>query len=163
MIATHKEQADEETAAAQSADKDEHDQGAGNRRDAVQGEENDTPALEWVIACIGMFLVAAVLGFLVYKAFTRKPVPPQITIRTVAIVPMQNGYLVQFDTVNHGESTAAGVIIEGELRRGTEVVESSHTTVDYLPPNSGRSGGLFFTRDPRQFEFQARALGYQEP
>jgi hypothetical protein len=24
-------------------------------------------------------------------------------------------------------------------------------------------GGLFFTHDPRQFDFQMRALGYEEP
>ena len=35
--------------------------------------------------------------------------------------------------------------------------------LDYLPPHSKRRGGLFFTRDPRQFELQARAFGYEEP
>jgi uncharacterized protein (TIGR02588 family) len=81
----------------------------------------------------------------------------------VSIVPAQNGYLVQFHAVNQGGSTAAGVVIGGELRRDAETIESSHTTLNYLPANSERGGGLFFTHDPRQFDLQMRALGYEEP
>lgn len=125
--------------------------------------DSETPPLEWAIACVGLVLVVTALGLLVYKAIWGEASPPQITVRVISIVPMQNGYLVQFDAINHGGSTAEGVVIGGELRRGAEQVESSHTTVDYLPSNSKKSGGLFFVQDPRQFDFQARALGYEEP
>jgi uncharacterized protein (TIGR02588 family) len=36
-------------------------------------------------------------------------------------------------------------------------------TLDYSPPGSEKQAGLFFTRDPRQFQLQVRALGYVEP
>jgi len=116
-----------------------------------------------VIACIGLVLVGGVLGLLIYKAIWREKGPPQITVRVISILPVQNGYLVQFHAVNHGGSTAEGVVVGGELRRDAETVESSHTTLDYLPANSERGGGLFFTHDPRQFELQMRAFGYEEP
>lgn len=113
---------------------------------------------------VGFVLVAAALGVLLYNAIRRDVSPPEVTVRVISIVPMQNGYLVQFYAINHGGSTAEGVIIEGQLRRGPDsAAETSHTTVDYLPSHSEVRGGLFFTQDPRQFDFQVRALGYEAP
>ncbi len=115
-------------------------------------------------AGVGFVLVAAALGLLVYKAIWRDVSAPQVTVRVISVVPMQNGYLVQFNAVNQGGSTAEGVVIEGQLRRGADTaVETSHTTLDYLPSHSELKGGLFFTQDPRQFDFQVRALGYEVP
>ena len=108
-------------------------------------------------------LVAGALGLLLYKAIWREVSPPEVIVRVISVVPMQNGYLVRFHAVNEGGSTAEGVVIEGELGRGTERAETSHTTLDYLPARSEKRGGLFFTHDPRQFDFQMRAFGYEEP
>lgn len=109
-------------------------------------------------------LVAAALSVLVYKAIWRDVSPPQVTVHLIAVMPVQNGYLVQFNAVNQGGSTAEGVVIEGQLRRGSDpAVETSHTTLDYLPSHSELRGGLFFTQDPRQSDFQLRALGYEVP
>ena len=108
-------------------------------------------------------LVAGALGLLLYKAIWREVSPPEVTVRVISVVPVQNGYLVRFHAVNEGGSTAEGVVIEGELRRGMERAETSHTTLDYLPARSEKRGGLFFTHDPRQLDFQMRAFGYEEP
>lgn len=136
-----------------------------DQKNSKTGKESESnpPLLEWVIAGIGLLLVAGVLGLLLYKAIWKEPSPPQITVSVFSIVPTQNGYLVQFRALNQGSSTAEGVVIGGELRRGAETVESSQTTLDYLPANSERGGGLFFTHDPRQSELQLRACGYEEP
>jgi uncharacterized protein (TIGR02588 family) len=71
--------------------------------------------------------------------------------------------LVEFRALNEGGRTAAGLTIEGELRNGTKVVESSDTTLEYLPSHSERSGGLFFTADPREYQLELRAKGYETP
>lgn len=149
--------------AARSVRNDHREPDTGNTKGNGKAGDSETPPLEWAIACVGVVLVAAALGLLLYKAIWGEASPPQITVRVTSIVPMQNGYLVQFEAINHGGSSAEGVVIGGELRRGTEQVESSQTTVDYLPSNSKKSGGLFFIQDPRQFEFQGRAFGYEEP
>lgn len=107
--------------------------------------------------------MAAALGLLLYKAIQGEGTPPAITVSVVSVVTAQNGFVVQFNALNQGGSTAEGVVIEGELRRGTEKIETSQTTLDYLPSHSESKGGLFFTHDPRQFEFKLRALGYEEP
>lgn len=108
-------------------------------------------------------LVAAALGILLYKAIWREVSPPEVAVRVISVAPAQDGYLVQFEAFNRGGSTAEGVVIEGQLRRGTDMPEISHTTLDYLPSHSAVRGGLFFTHDPRQFDFRLRAIGYEDP
>jgi uncharacterized protein (TIGR02588 family) len=65
--------------------------------------------------------------------------------------------------INEGGTTAAGLTVEGELRDGTESVETSDSTIDYVPSHSERQGGLFFTLDPGEYEVQLRAKGYEMP
>jgi uncharacterized protein (TIGR02588 family) len=128
-----------------------------------QQEENAIPIWEWIVAAIGFVLVASVVGFLLYEAIAGKRLPPDVKLSVDSVVQTRNGYLAKIVAVNEGGMTAAGVVIEGELRRGTESVERSWTTIDYLPPRSEQRGGLFFARDPRQFELQVRPFGYVEP
>ncbi|HKU53017.1 MAG TPA: hypothetical protein VJQ25_11150, partial [Nitrospira sp.] len=89
--------------------------------------------------------------------------PPDVTVEIDRIVPAQNGFLVEFRLINEGGRTAAGLTVEGMLRNGTEILETSNTTVEYLPSHSERAGGLFFTLDPRAYDLQLRATGYETP
>lgn len=124
---------------------------------------SDIPVLEWIIGAAGCAIVGAVIAFLFYHAITASQSPPDVDVKVMSVVQVRSGYLVTAKTHNQGGSTAAGVVIQGELRKGKEVVEQSNTTLDYSPPNSEKQVGLFFTRDPRQFDLQVRALGYVEP
>ena len=128
-----------------------------------QQEQNAIPIWEWIVAAVGFMLVAAVIGFLLYEAIVGNRLPPDVKLSVDSVIQTGNGYLAKITAINEGGTTAAGVVIEGELRKGTEPIERSWTTIDYLPPLSKQSGGLFFTRDPRQFELQVRPHGYAEP
>jgi uncharacterized protein (TIGR02588 family) len=128
-----------------------------------QQEKEAIPIWEWIVAGVGLVLVAGVIGFLIYEAFSRDRVPPDVKLSVDSVVETRNGYLVKIIIINEGGMTAEGVDIEGELRRGAEPVERSRTTIDYLPPRSEKKAGLFFTRDPRQLDLQVRSLGYEEP
>jgi uncharacterized protein (TIGR02588 family) len=128
-----------------------------------QQEKDAIPIWEWVVAGVGLVLVAGVIGFLIYEAFTGKRLPPDVKLSVDSVVEIRNGFLVRITAVNEGGMTAEGVIVEAELRSGTEPVERSRTTIDYLPPRSEKRAGLFFTRDPRQLDLQVRSLGYEEP
>jgi uncharacterized protein (TIGR02588 family) len=90
-----------------------------------QQEENAIPIWEWIVAAIGFVLVASVIGFLLYEAIAGKRLPPDVKLSVDSVVQTRNGYLAKIIAVNEGGMTAAGVVIEGELRRGTEPVESS--------------------------------------
>lgn len=128
-----------------------------------QQEKDAIPIWEWIVAGVGLVLVASVIGFLIYEAFTGKRLPPDVKLSVDSVVEIRNGFLVRITAVNEGGMTAEGVIVEAELRSGTEPVERSRTTIDYLPPRSEKRAGLFFTRDPRQLDLQVRSLGYEEP
>jgi uncharacterized protein (TIGR02588 family) len=128
-----------------------------------QQEENAIPILEWIVATVGFVLVASVISFLLYEAISGNRLPPDVKLSIDSVVQTRNGYLARITAINEGGITAEGVDIEGELKRGTETIERSQTTIDYLPPRSEKKAGLFFTRDPRQLDLQVRSLGYEEP
>lgn len=123
----------------------------------------NTPVLEWIIAAIGLILVVTVLGTTLYRAVTEESTPPILEISVDSIVPIGNNWLVKFRVKNTGKQTAAALTIEGTLKRGTESVEISTATLAYMPANSQREGGLFFTKNPSEFELKIRASGYEKP
>ncbi len=128
-----------------------------------QQEKEAIPIWEWIVAGVGLLLVSGVIGFLLYEAFTGNRLPPDVKVSVESVVQTGNGFLVRITAINEGGTTAEGVIVEAELRSGTEPVERSRTTIDYLPPRSEKKAGLFFTRDPRQLDLQVRSLGYEKP
>ena len=67
------------------------------------------------------------------------------------------------NTSRTAAATAAAVQIEGELLDGERVIATSQVTLDYVPGNSERRGGLFFREDPEAHGLKVRALGYAEP
>jgi uncharacterized protein (TIGR02588 family) len=131
-------------------------------RDAAQ-ERSAIPLLEWIVGAVGFLLVSGMIGLMIYHALTGIDSPPDLELRILSVQQVRGGYLATVKARNHGGSTAEGLVIEGELKQGSQVVERSQTTLDYAPPESEKKAGLFFTRDPRQFELQLRPLGYEEP
>ena len=128
-----------------------------------QQKINDAPLWLWSIGLLGLVLVLGSIAFMLYEAAMGDTSPPDVSVRVEAIESTGTGFLVTFRAVNEGGSTAAGLTVEGKLKNGAESVETSHTTVEYLPSHSEREGGLFFTLDPQQYDLQLRATGYEEP
>jgi len=128
-----------------------------------KGKIKDAPLWIWSIGLLGLVLVMGSIMFMLYEALTGDTSPPDVTVQLESIEPIGNEFLVRFRAMNEGGSTAAGLTIEGTLMNGTESIETSNTTIEYLPSHSEREGGLFFTLDPRQYELQLRATGYEEP
>lgn len=118
---------------------------------------------EWVAACIGFVLVAGAIGFLLREGLGSPATPPEITVEVDSILPAGSGFLVEFHARNDGGRTASALQIEGVLRVSAEEEEVSSVTLDYLPPESERSAGLFFSHDPRLGELEIRPTGYQRP
>ena len=128
-----------------------------------QEKIKDAPAWIWGIALLGLVFVLGSIMFMLYEAAAGDSSPPDVTVRIEEILPTETGFLVTFRVINEGGSAAEGLTVEGELRSGTERVETSDTTFEYVPSHSEREGGLFFTLDPRQYELQLRAKGYENP
>lgn len=128
-----------------------------------QEKQKHTPVWEWIIAAIGLMLVVVALGTMFYRAMTEESTPPNLVCSVISIEPIGNGYLVRFTVANTGNQTAAGLNVEGVLKNGGEDAETSTATLTYAPANSVRHGGLFFSKNPNEFDLQIRALGYEKP
>jgi uncharacterized protein (TIGR02588 family) len=126
-------------------------------------KQDDTSLWEWVAALIGAALVVGIVGFLVIEALRERSTPPQIEIEVVEISKGDAGHLVQIQVLNRGEATAAQLVLEGQLRRDGENVESSTITLSFAPAGSSRSAGLIFENDPAEYELLLRAQGYEAP
>jgi uncharacterized protein (TIGR02588 family) len=124
---------------------------------------SDIPVSEWIFGLIGLLLVSGTMAFLVNKAVTGSDAPPEIEVRAKAIVPLESGYLVRIVAMNRGGETAADVRVQGELKDASKTLETREVTLQYVPANSEREGGLFFERDPRALELVLKAHGYVKP
>ncbi len=124
----------------------------------------ETPALEWIAAAIGLILVAGTIGFLVYSAVTESDLPAKLSVKTDSINQVGENYLVKFSLYNDGENNAADIVVEGKITESEKDSETSSVTIDYAPSHSKREGALLFTKQPKTNEnFQIRALGYKKP
>ncbi len=121
------------------------------------------PFLEWVVAVIGFLLVTGAIGFLFYTGMKEEKLPPLIILKIDSIQVSGTNYLVTIKAINQGSETVKELMIEGKLKTKSSEIESSNLTFDYLPSQSERLGGLFFTSDPHNFTIQLRALGYEQP
>lgn len=130
------------------------------------GEEQkeDSPSvLEWIFAGIGLLVVICAVGFLIYRGATKGDAPPQVKIEVESVAQTGEHYTVSFRVSNTGDTTAAALTIEGELKTGEKSEETSDVTLTYLPAQSVRRGSLFFTKNPNEYEFKIRPKGFEKP
>jgi uncharacterized protein (TIGR02588 family) len=122
-----------------------------------------TPALEWIAAGVGLALLLLVFAVIARQALTGgRAEPPAISIEVKRIVPVASGFLVEFEAINEGGSTAAAVEVQGDLTKG-RLHEKASATLDYVSGGGRTPGGLFFSIDPRSGSLELRAGGFQEP
>lgn len=134
-----------------------------SRAGSPRSEAQSIPTLEWIVGGVGLVIITSVLGFLLHAALNDNNPRPDIRLSVNEVLQSSSGYLVRITASNEGGSTAAGVIVEGELRRGADIIERSETLIEFLPSHSKKRAGLFFSKDPSQFELKLRPHGYEEP
>lgn len=128
----------------------------------ANGAERPAP-LEWIVGGVSALAVAAMAGFLLWEAAGGDRSPPVLQVVAGPVAAAGEGYRIAFRVRNDGEAAAAAVVIEGELRSGERVVETSTVTIDYIAGNSERGGGLVFAADPARHTLRIRATGYADP
>lgn len=136
------------------------------KRQSKKGEEpkdKGTSLLEWISAGVGLVITLALLGFVGLEAAETSDRPPVLKVTPAAITAASDIYVVEVDVANLSGQTAAAVSIEGTLKQGGQTVETSSTTLSFVPGHSKRRAGLIFTRDPRGSAIEARATGYEVP
>ena len=119
------------------------DQGAG-------GHAPTTSPWEHAVAALGVVVVVAAVGFMLYQALSERGKPvPRVTIQVDTVAPYSAGHVVQIIARNEGGATATNVLIEGALRADTGLVEKSQTTVDFVPAWLAAEGGPLLHEGPR--------------
>ncbi len=117
---------------------------------------------EWIVAGIGLVLVAATLATLLYEGLQPKTLP-LVTVRLAQVQSSNSQYLVLFEAINEGGTGAANVTIRGELSDATGPIEDSETVINFVPAGSVQLGGLYFKHDPTQTQLELRAIGFESP
>jgi uncharacterized protein (TIGR02588 family) len=128
-----------------------------------QGKNMGPTTTEWVVGIGSTLLVLALLGFVIYTAVSGTDSPPVVAVRVERVFPVPGGYMVEVAAYNEGGTTAAALTIEGTLKQDTVTVETSTATISYVPAETEREAGLFFTQDPRRHTLEVRPLGYDRP
>jgi uncharacterized protein (TIGR02588 family) len=131
--------------------------------DAVHFHAEATSVWEWIAAAVGAVMVAAAVAYMIYAGLSHSQGPPKTMVEALSAAPSGAGYLVQFRVRNEGNSTAAALLVHGELLEQGSSIEESEATLDYLPQHSEREGGLFFMHDPSRYELRLRVKGYAKP
>lgn len=136
----------------------------GKGESGGQDPDRDTPPFwEWVVAWIGAVLVLLCAGYLAFQAVAGKDGPPSPDIRVIEVVRQSGAHLVRVRVDNRSASTAEGLRIAGLLEKDGVVLERSQAVIQYLPGKSWRMAGLFFRRNPAEFDLRLVSEGFQEP
>ena len=122
-----------------------------------------TPVLEWILGLCGSALLIAGLGYLVLQELHQQDTVGAVLIQTNRVGELDEGYVVQFTAHNTGSQTLAGVQISARVYDGTTELESVRASIDHLPGESRRGGGIYLQHDPRRYRLELRAEGFQEP
>ena len=135
------------------------------QRGKRSGHPHSKPsAWEYIAGWVGAAIVVATLAFMVYEAVRTPSNPvPELAVRVDTIVRYAHGHLVEFRAINTGHATASNVQIQGELAAETGVVERSESSVDFVPAQSWRKGGLVFKAEPGRHRLEVRVVGFDRP
>lgn len=122
-----------------------------------------TAALESIFGFLGAVLAAATVGTILWKGVTDTAGKPAVEARVLGVEAQGNLFLAEIELFNRGDAAAAGIEVEGRLKRGGQTVETATATFDYLPSQSRRQGGLYFSEDPGSGTLNVAPKSYTTP
>lgn len=119
---------------------------------------------EWVSFTIASFIVAIVIGLVLFIWVTQDHQPPVLSVTINSGIRQEQGqYYVPFSIENMGGGTAESVQVIGELRIDGEVEESGEQQIDFLSSGETEEGAFVFSRNPAQGDLSIRVASYKLP
>jgi uncharacterized protein (TIGR02588 family) len=125
-------------------------------------EPAQTSRWEWAAGVVSAAIVVSAIATLLV-AGRRERTPPVLSVHIEGSEHAGDHFRVRFVVRNEGGTTAAEVVVRGELLNSSQTKEESNVTFDYVPDGSERRGALLFTGDPQGGRLTIRPLGYREP
>lgn len=130
---------------------------------ATKTIDRDAHWIEWLTGAICAVLVAGMISWIGYEAVAGQKGQPELSTRIVHQDKVGDGQRAVFLIENTGTRTAATVVVQGEIRDGETVLETSEVTFDYVPAHSSVSGALLFQSTPEAGQLRIRPTGYSDP
>ncbi len=118
--------------------------------------------LENTILTVGIILVTATMGILVYNMAMVQDAPPDIVVSSDTIIKQASHYALHINAKNKGTNTAEDVSIEIKVGKGDDQ-ETARLEFPYLPGKSTVDGWVTFRQDPSTDRLEFRVLGYSTP
>lgn len=118
--------------------------------------------LEWGVFGVSLALVSAVVLYLVYAAAVSSPTPPRLAVEVGDVEPAPHGFAVTVTVENHGDTTAASVLVEVRAGEASDA-ERAEVMIAFVPRGSSRRAWVSLQRRPTPGQIRARVLGYEEP
>ncbi|WP_332816345.1 hypothetical protein [Ramlibacter sp.] len=136
----------------------------GHGRAPGAAKPGDTePVSEWIAAAVGLLILLASMGGLVWTALSDGHERVDPVTRVASVERRGDRFHVQLEVHNQGGAAAAALRVVAQLRDGERVVEEAQTEFDHLAGHSSRQAGLFFRNDPARLELSLSVESYQRP
>lgn len=126
-------------------------------------EKQDAHWIEWGVGFISAALVLLMIGVIFWEAITDKHMPPDLTAVITSRKHTDAGYRVSFDITNSSTTTAAGVVVRGEILEHNQVSEAVDVSFDYVPAESKSSGAIVFSQYPGDRNVRIRPMSFTDP
>ncbi|MGE4239970.1 hypothetical protein [Ramlibacter sp.] len=143
-------------------DRERKDDGNGDGDGQAEGQA--PPLTEWIVAGIGLLLVASCIAFLLLHARGADDAVPQPVAAVDGVQASGGGFVARVSVKNDGPAPAARLklklTVEGEP--GAEP-EEREVELQYLPGGSKREAGVFLANDPRSKRVTVEMLSYERP
>ena len=119
---------------------------------------------EWVSFGIASFILAVVIGLVIYTWTTANEQPPLLSVQSNPEIREAPGqFYVPFEVINSGGGTAESVQVVAELYINGQVEETGEQQIDFLSGGETQEGAFVFSRDPRQGKLVVRIGSYKLP
>lgn len=123
------------------------------------------PKMAIVAGVIGFVLTTGLIGFIGWQALAQSGEleTPALSVQAGRVHETHGGYLVEFEARNRSPRTAAAVEVEATLETADGTPATSVVSLDYVPGDSAKRGGVVLSTDPRAGRLTLRVTGYAEP
>lgn len=126
--------------------------------------QNKKNWLEWTVFAVGLGLVLAVLGYLVYKTVTHTSGPPELYVEYFPEPGRYEPNRYHVILHNKGYETAESITVELSLYKNGQEPEKAQLDFDYCPRESTREGWVSFSSPPgRSDTIRTRIMAYERP
>jgi len=134
------------------------------RNDDDDRTAQGTSVVEWLAAGAGAFVFVAMISYMSFLSLSGQTgSAPVIKLSSTTTARQNDAYLVTFQAENLGRQTASALVVRATLFNGTDAVETSEATIDYLAGTSIASGGFFFRHDPGAYRLELTPVSYLDP